>query len=378
MTKSSPHDILKYVLKYIMRFARCEMNFTYHFPAVKGLQAGREYYIAMVPLKLLSRLFPVEEEIVFPEYRAQRRINEARIPEIKRYILDNRDTYVFSALSASIDGEFQFTPFMDTDVGIFEVDMDAVFLINDGQHRKAAIEAAMQEESTLEKETISIVFFDDEGLARSQQMFTDLNKYAIKTSNSLSTLYDSRDEVAVATKNIINEIPFFKRFTDKERDILGKNSSKLFTLNMIYKANQKILHRDKCTNEDVKFLLDFWRLISDNIIEWQEVFNKTLTKKALRENYIVALAITINAIGKLGRYFYDNRDLDMKDYLIKLKEIDWLRSNEMWVNRTIRQNGKVLNSEEAVLLTCAVIKQQIGLPLTKEEQQKEKQIAEKR
>lgn len=378
MTESLTHGILKHVLKYTMRFTRCQMNFTYHFPAVKGLQAGREYYIAMVPLKLLSRLFPTEEEILMPEYRAQRRINEARIPEIKRYILDNRDTYVFSALSASIDGEFQFTPFMDTDVGIFEVDMDAVFLINDGQHRKAAIEAAMQEESTLEKETISIVFFNDEGLARSQQMFTDLNKHAVKTSNSLATLYDSRDEVAVATKNVIDDIPFFKRFTDKERDILGKNSSKLFTLNMIYKANQKILHGDKCSNEDVKFLLDFWRLTSDNIIEWQEVFNKTLTKKALRENYIVALAITINALGKLGRYFYDNRNLDMKGYLIRLRGIDWLRSNEMWVDRTIRQNGKVLNSEEAVSLTCAVIKLQIGLPLTKEEQQKEKQIAEKK
>ena len=64
------------------------MNFSYRFPAVRGVQAGREYYISMVPLKLLARLFPAEEEIVLPEYRAQRRINEARIPEIKKYILE--------------------------------------------------------------------------------------------------------------------------------------------------------------------------------------------------------------------------------------------------------------------------------------------------
>lgn len=56
---------------------------------------------------------------------------------------------MFLALAASIDGEFKFTPFMDTDVGIFEVDMEAVFLINDGQHRKAAIEAAIEEDSSL-------------------------------------------------------------------------------------------------------------------------------------------------------------------------------------------------------------------------------------
>lgn len=352
------------------------MNFSYHFPAVKGLQAGREYYISMVPLKLLSRLFPSDEEIVLPEYRAQRRINEARIPEIKRYILDNRDTYVFSALSASIDGKFKFTPFMDTDVGLFEVDMESVFLINDGQHRKAAIEAAMKEDQSLENETISIVFFSDEGLSRSQQMFTDLNKHAVKTSNSLATLYDARDPIAVATKNVIDSIVFFNRFTDKERDILGKNSSSLFTLNMIYKANQRILHSDKCSDDDTVFLIKYWKAVSANILEWQEVLDKTLTKKALRENYIVTLAITINAFGRLGRCFYDDRNLKMSSYLKKLKNIDWLRSNKIWVGRTIRENGKVLNSEEAITLTCSLIKSQIGLPLSKEELQKESQLME--
>lgn len=354
------------------------MNFAYRFPAVKGIQAGREYYISMVPLKLLSKLFPADEEIVLPEHRAQRRINEARIPEIKRYILENRDNYVFSALSASIDGEFNFSASTNEDVGMLEVDMESVFLINDGQHRKAAIEAAMEEDPSLEKETISIVFFSDAGLARSQQMFTDLNKHAVKTSNSLATLYDSRDEIAVATKTIINAIPFFRRFTDKERDILGKNSSSLFTLNMLYKANQKILHGEKCSKQDMNFLLQYWNHVSSNIVEWQEVLNKTLTKKALRENYIVSLAITISAFGKLGRVFYDNRDLNMVEYLTKLQKIDWLRSNSAWTGRAIRENGKVQNSEEAISLTCAWIKLQIGLPLTKEEKQKEKHLAERK
>ncbi len=354
------------------------MKFSYRFPAVRGVQAGREYYISMVPLKLLSRLFPSENEIVLPEYRAQRRINEARIPEIKKYIIDNRDSYVFSALSASIDGQFAFSSLSESDVGILEVDMESVFLINDGQHRKAAIIAAMEEDPSLERETISIVFFADEGLARSQQMFTDLNKHAVKTSNSLSTLYDARDEIAVATKNIIDAVPFLKRFTDKERDILGKNSSNLFTLNMVYKANLKILHGDRCSADDAAFLLRFWSLLADNIVEWKEVLEKTLTKKALRENYIVTLAITISAFGKLGRYFYDHREIDMEEYLYRLRSIDWLRSNPDWIGRTLRDNGKVLNSEESIALTCAKIKLEIGIPLTKEEDQREELIFGKR
>ena len=337
------------------------MKFTYRFPAVRGIQAGREYYISMVPLRILPKLFPSEDEIVLPEYRAQRRINEIRIPEIKNYILDNRDTYVFSALSASIDGDFRFVPFNSDDVGILEVDMESIFLINDGQHRKAAIEAAMQEDTSLGNETISVVFFRDDGLARSQQMFTDLNKHAVKTSNSLSTLYDSRDSIAVATRNVIDSVDFFKRFTDKERDILGKNSSNLFTLNTIYKANQRILHGSICTEEDVFFLVKYWSLVADNIVEWKEVVDRSLTKKALREDYIITLSITISALGKLGRCFYDNRKIKMESYLAKLKKVDWSRKNKDWINNTIRENGKVLNSDEAITLTCEVIKKYIGL-----------------
>lgn len=350
------------------------MEFNYSFPAVKGVQANREYYISMVPLKLLSKLFPSDEDIVAPEHRAQRKINEARIPEIKKYILENRETYVFSALSASIDGKFSFVASENENMGTLLVDMSAVFLINDGQHRKAAIEAAMLEDATLGDETISIVFFADAGLSRSQQMFTDLNKHAVKTSNSLSTLYDSRDAVAVATKEVIAAVPFFKRFTDKERDILGKNSSNLFTLNMIYKANLKIVHNENCDSDAVRFLINYWQNVAENINEWQEVMNRSLTKKDLRENYIITLAITLTALGKLGRYFFDNPDVNMAASLKKLRQIDWSRNNEEnWQGRMIREDGKVMNSEEAITLTCAKIKQLIGVPLSKDELAKESQ-----
>jgi DGQHR domain-containing protein len=99
---------------------------------------------------------------------------------------------VFSALAASIDGYFKFCPSEFPDVGVLEISMDAKILINDGQHRKAAILEAISEDESLLNETISVVFFEDQGLARSQQMFTDLNKHAVKTSNSIAELYDSR------------------------------------------------------------------------------------------------------------------------------------------------------------------------------------------
>ena len=97
------------------------MNYVYQFPVVKGVQANQEYYIAMVPLKMLIRLFPEDEEYVLPEFRAQRRLNASRIPVMKNYILKNRNNYVFSALAASIDGELKYKPNKDSWVNICSI-----------------------------------------------------------------------------------------------------------------------------------------------------------------------------------------------------------------------------------------------------------------
>ena len=329
----------------------------------------------MLPLSLLAKLFSSEQEIEYlpPEFRAQRVLNEARIPEITNYILQNRNNYVFSSLSASINGNIKFTPNSElSELGTLSVPMDTTFLLNDGQHRKAAIIRALAEDKTLEKETISVVFFKDEGIERAQQMFTDLNKHAVKTSKSLSTLYDNRNELAKATYEIIKSNPFFKNYTDLEKDNLGKNSSNFFTLANLYNANKLIMKTEKCNTKDKAFLKNFWNEICNNITEWQEVMNKEITKKDLRENYILTLGITISSFGRLGRYFFENKNIDIKSKLNKLKKINWKRNNEKdWLNRTIGTNGRIINNETSIMLTCSRIKQLIGIPLNKEEQEKE-------
>jgi DNA sulfur modification protein DndB len=63
--------------------------------------------------------------------------------------------------------------------------MNAKFVINDGQHRRGGIEAAPRENPDLGDETIAVVFIMDVGLKRCQQMFADLNRYAVRPSTSL-------------------------------------------------------------------------------------------------------------------------------------------------------------------------------------------------
>lgn len=351
------------------------MKLCYRFPVVKGIQAGKEYYIAMVPLNMLFKLFPDDDEFVLPEYRAQRKLNESRIPDIKNYILNNKDSYVFSALTASIDGKYEFVPSEIDGAGILEVSLDAKFLINDGQHRKAAIIAALSEDESIGEETISVVFFGDKGLSRSQQMFTDLNKHAVKTSNSIAELYDSRDELAVITRNVIAVIPFLDEYVDKERDILGKFSSSLFTLNTFYTANKRILRRSNPNKEFEDFLVRYWTAIANHMTPWIELNCKELSKMELREQYIASQAVVIQAFGKVGAQLLDG-GYDLEKHISLIEKINWKRSWDGWRLRVIRTNGRMINNESAISLTAIVIKKTIGLSLNEDEEAQERAFLE--
>ena len=67
---------------------------------------------------------------------------------------------MFSAFAASFDGEVVFNE-IGKNIGILEVSMDSKLLINDGQHRKAAILASLEEDESLKDETIPVVLFLD-------------------------------------------------------------------------------------------------------------------------------------------------------------------------------------------------------------------------
>ena len=174
-------------------------NETYGFDAIRGIQAGREFYVAMCPLKIIPKLFIFNDFDIPPKLRAQRILRESRIPAIKDYILSNPKDYTFSSLTASVDGEMKFFPAPslgdDAKLGRLYINMDARLLINDGQHRRKAIEEALKEKPELGKEMISVVFFADDGLKRSQQMFSDLNKNAVKPTRSLNILYDQYKDI---------------------------------------------------------------------------------------------------------------------------------------------------------------------------------------
>ncbi|NOR03464.1 DNA sulfur modification protein DndB [Mycolicibacterium fortuitum] len=355
-------------------------EFKYVFPAIRGVQAGREYYVTMCPLRLIPRLFLFNEEELPPEMRAQRQLNKARVPEIARYIIDNPTSYIFSALTASVNADVRFEPVSGSNgpvgrVGTLTIPWEATFVINDGQHRRAAIQQALAENPALGDETIAIVMYIDIGLDRCQQMFADLNRYAIRPAKSIGVLYDHRDPLAAISRLVVSQNPLLSDLTEMETSNLAPRSRKLFTLSALHTATAALLNEieiDSLT-ERVDLAAHYWRVIADQFPAWQQVYRGEISAGEVRQDFIHTHSIALHALGRVGNSLLraSTQPSVWEKRLKKLRTIDWHRNNSStWEGRATNA-GKVSKSRTNVELTTAYIRTKLGMPLPPDEQRAE-------
>ncbi len=351
--------------------------FEYVFPAIRGIQAGREYYVTMCPLRLIPRLFVFDEEELTPELRAQRTLNKARVPEIARYILDNPTSYVFSALTASVNADVRFEAFnadgrSGERLGTLTIPMEAKFVINDGQHRRAGIQQALAENPELGDESIAIVMFLDLGLERSQQMFADLNRYAIRPAKSIGVLYDQRDEMSAISRLVVFRSDLFNDLTETETSNLSTRSRKLFTLSAFYNANRALLEdiEPDSLERRVDLATAYWEVVAEQFPEWAMVRRRELSAGEIRRDFIHSHGIVLHALGIIGNSLLraSTSRASWQKTLKGLRQLDWHRGSVAWEGRAVL-GGKVSKSRANVLLTTAAIRNALGLPLPPEEQQ---------
>lgn len=359
-------------------------SMNYQFAAIRGIQAEREYFVVMCPLKLIPKVFLYDEEELPAELRAQRTLNQARIPDIAGYMVENPAEYVFSAITASVDGNIHFIPEgtegYKRDIGMLHIPMQSTFIINDGQHRRAAIDAALKENPDLGDETISVVLFIDAGLKRSQQMFADLNKHALRPTKSLSILYDHRDDMASLAVHLANTVPVFKGLTEMEKTTISNRSTRLFTLNAIFLATRVLLKKQKhddVTEEDVEISLRYWNRLGEIIPEWRLIVRRKISASELRKNYVHSHGVVLQALGEAGSELLQLYPEKWEDYLTSLEQIDWRRANtSLWEGRAMR-GGKMSKAHDNVRLTVNAIKQALNLPLSEKQCELEAQLDNK-
>lgn len=350
------------------------------FPAMRGTIGQRQYYATMMALSEIPHLFKFNDwEQFTPELRAQRVLNKARVPEIVKYIVDNEDSYLFSSITAAYNTEVRFKPFEEGgDIGHLEMELeDAKFLINDGQHRCAAIAAALGENPALGKEKISVLLFPWESLERAQQMFTDLNRFVQKTSKSLNILYDHRDVLSTFSMEVSERVPVFQGMIDKEKLTIPLRSNKLFTLSTLYDANEEFVggKLDKKNGYQAKLesAVEYWNAVAETVDDWKKVKRGELPAPMLRQEKINTHGVVLRALGGLGKLLLEKHPKGWRDRLKVLHDVDWRKSvgnkvNPMWENVCITA-GSVLSNRQARVATLAVLKHKVSLDLTSQEAQ---------
>src|SRR6266568_3771891 len=356
------------------------------FPAMQATIGKRQYYATTMALSEIPRFFKFNDWAQFePQQRAQRVLNVVRVPEITKYILDNDDGYIFSSITASYNCRVTFTPSgQDERVGTIEMDLEEMeFIINDGQHRCAAIVAALKVKPELGKERISVLLFPTEDLERLQQMFSDLNRFVHKTSKSLDILYDHRDNLSTLTMMIADQVPVFQDMVDMEKMSIPLRSPKLLTLSALYDEDSELLGstvehpESKLFQEKVTKAIAYWTEVAKAIPDWQAVKDGRLAAQALRQEKINTHAIVLRALGGVGNALFSqypgdwHKNDDWRMCLRGLKVIDWRKSvdgrvNPLWDNVCISA-GSVVSNRQARAATLAVLKRELGLPLSSQE-----------
>jgi DNA sulfur modification protein DndB len=305
--------------------------------------------------------------------KAHRVVNTKRVPEIARYVAKNRDSYVISALTASVDTEVTFQTESDESVtasaGVLRVPMAATFTLHDGLHRCAALKAAVRANPELRAETVTLVLFVDPAGQRADQIYTDLKRHERKIPRSLSILHDDRDEMARLTREIVPLVPVFADTTEMAKTTISNRSRKLFTLSAIYHANKILLARVKGKSYDEKrdLAAAFWNATAACVPAWSRAAGGDVTSAALRAEFIHSHGIALSALARVGCTLLANQPKGWKRRLSGLKTLDWSRGNtKMWEGRAMI-GGRLSKASNCLVLTGNAIKSHLGIELDDDE-----------
>ncbi|SEL76646.1 DNA sulfur modification protein DndB [Jannaschia helgolandensis] len=339
------------------------------FEAIRGVQSRTAYYTVMVPMKMVPRLFIFDGDGLPPDLRAQRVLSKSRVPQIASYLAENWDNYILSSLCASVDGDLTFTPASRDgalrNVGTLSFAMDARIILNDGQHRRAAIEDALKTRPALENETISVVVFADRGLERSQQMFSDLNMNAVRPSNSLNILYDKRDPLAGLSVEVFRQVPFFNRFLELEKKSLSNRTTKLYTLSSLQQAHEWMVGpaAERFGSSTLDYVVQFWNALYNIMDDWQRLDGGSLNAHDLRQNTVHSHGVLLQSFGVLGGSLIDAFPDTWPEKLQLLSSLDWSRRNATLWEGKVMNDARMNGQRRSVLLGAAVLLETVGLPL---------------
>ncbi len=181
-----------YTLEYTfvsLRSRLLRMNNCYQFSAIRGTQAHRAFYVAMLPYSYVEKLLgSVGTECS----KRGRPINKARLPAISAYLHSASEGHCVPPIHVMVDGLMRFEAAeCSRSVGHLYLDVNAALNVIDGRHRIAGIGKALANRPGLARETLPVCFYASAGEEAARVMFETINGKAIRPARSNSRAVDS-------------------------------------------------------------------------------------------------------------------------------------------------------------------------------------------
>lgn len=345
-------------------------------PVLRGIQAGRQYFMAMCRLGFIVKYLPFPPENLPPEKVIQRQINKARIPRIADYLVKYFDDYTLPPIIASIDGEVRFEPLSaqreNLQLGILHIPESADMIINDGQHRCAAIKHALDRRPELKMETLGVVFYIDRGVKRARQMFSDLNGHPIRTNRNITTTFDSRPHLSAVTKLTIDRCSILRDRVELFASSCAVGSPRIFTISALDKAHGLLL-KDLLTQDlqkDSDLCVKVWNVLERCLPEASAMVAGKKMAQDVKETYFYPYSIALQGLAASVNQLIKDRPKTWDRDLEGVGRLDWRRSNVEWEGRAMNA-GRLTTGGNHPILTRNLIKRELKLKLTEEEQRVE-------
>lgn len=293
-------------------------DYTFKFPASRGIQGQQVTLLMMVPARALTRILASDNSGHTLD-RSQREINAARVKKFFEYLeaaYKEKKPFIIPPLVGNCNTDVDFEEFGNAHVGMARVPMDADIKLIDGQHRAAGI----AEFCRVYGEPISVPMMLTLTLPLKirQQFFSDINNNVSKPSAAINMAYDGRNIVAQMMLSFITDNVVFEAITDFEHNVVPAKSDKWVSFKAICDATAKFM----AANGETLDKGDIWSI-------WEAWLDLTgidtirhgTSLKDYKRDYIQFHAVMINAFGyAIQRLLSEHSVADVLDMLKALAQ----------------------------------------------------------
>jgi DNA sulfur modification protein DndB len=317
------------------------------------------------------------------EFKKQRKLNISRIThEMVPYLTATPDHF-YGAITAELErpgdpqNKLLFEPLVGHEaMGVLTLDGSEQIMALDGQHRLKSIELAMKTHPDLSRESIAVIIVPGKGYKKSQQLFTDLNRYAKQPSKTLNLLFEHREFFAVVAKDVASEARTFRDRVNLETNSLGQKAKQHITLGVLYECVLALLdgHYQDNEKEPTK-IEEATRLIThiyDDVVaptlpEFDNMLAGNTLPYDLRCKYIFGHSVGQQAIARAIRAARDEFGEKWQDVVRKsFAAVDWRLTNKQWEGAAV-QGGAIGSRRQNIEQTCTVLKLLLNIPVAAKE-----------